>query len=162
MLRDAGGEGREEFLIPHLLPLDRRSPPWYKFLSLPSFPLLYLSKMAAVIFTKKILSNHLPKLRLLCRLHRKGMFTFVIWFMTELVIISFDKISVHLHIHYAYSSWIWEGKMMKTLHCLWSYDFVLTRVGVIGNLSISFHKGSIIRVPLLKKCTLYITIGSET
>ena len=107
MLRDAGGEGREEFLIPHLLPLDRRSPPWYKFLSLPSLPLLYLSKMAAVIFTKKILSNHLPKLRLLCRLHQKGMFTFVIWFMTELVIISFDKISAHLHIHYAYrSSWI--------------------------------------------------------
>ena len=40
---------------------------------------------------------------------------------------------------------------MKTLHCLWSYDFVLTRVGVIGNLSISFHKESIIRVPFLKK-----------
>ena len=51
---------------------------------------------------------------------------------------------------------------MKTLHCLWSYDFVLTRVGVIGDLSISFHKESIIRVPFLKKCTLCIIIGSET
>ena len=50
---------------------------------------------------------------------------------------------------------------MKTLHCLWRYDFVLTRVGVIGNLSISFHKESIIRIPLFKKCTLCIIIGSK-
>ena len=35
-----------------------------------------------------------------------------------------------------------------------------TRVGVIGNLSLLFHEESIIRVPFLKKCTLYITIGS--
>ena len=54
-----------------LLPFDRRPPPWYKFLS----PLLALAfrcckktKMAALIFTKKILSTRSPKLRLLCRL----------------------------------------------------------------------------------------------
>ena len=41
--------------------------PWYKFLSLPSLPLPFLSKMAAIIFAKKILSTHLPKLRVLFR-----------------------------------------------------------------------------------------------
>ena len=42
--------------------------PWYKFLSLPSLPLPFLSKMAAIIFAKKILSTHSPKLRMLFRL----------------------------------------------------------------------------------------------
>ena len=39
--------------LPHPTPLliyDRRSPPWYKFLSLPSLPLSLKSKMAANIF----------------------------------------------------------------------------------------------------------------
>ena len=56
---------------PHLRPspptstslhiLDRRLPLWYKFLSLPSPPLPFKKKMAAIIFDKKILN-------LLCRL----------------------------------------------------------------------------------------------
>ena len=39
--------------------------PWYKFLSLPSLPLPFSSKMAAIIFAKKRLSTHSPKLRVL-------------------------------------------------------------------------------------------------
>ena len=37
---------------------------WYKFLSLPSLLLPLKSKIAAIIFAKKILSTHLPKLNL--------------------------------------------------------------------------------------------------
>ena len=42
--------------------------PWYKFRSLPSLPLPFSSKMAAIIFAKKRLSTHSPKLRVLFRL----------------------------------------------------------------------------------------------
>ena len=57
--------------LPHPHPpltFDRRPPPWYKFLSLSSFQLPLKSKMAAIIFVKKILSSCSPKSRLLCRL----------------------------------------------------------------------------------------------
>ena len=40
-----------------LLIFDCQPPSWYKFLSLPSLPLPLKSKMAAIIFVKKILST---------------------------------------------------------------------------------------------------------
>ena len=43
------------------LTVDRRPPPWYKFLFLPTVPLPLKTKMAAI----KILSNRPPELRLL-------------------------------------------------------------------------------------------------
>ena len=49
-----------------LLISDRRPPPWNKFLSLPNLPQPLKSKMAAMIFVKKILNTRAPKLRLLC------------------------------------------------------------------------------------------------
>lgn len=70
-----------------LLPFDRRPPPWYKFLS----PLMALAfrcckktKMAALIFTKKILSTRSPKLRLLCRLAKiiLQLYSACIWYVT--------------------------------------------------------------------------------
>ena len=68
-----GGGGRERWIIftPHPTPLlifDHCSPLWHKFLSFPSLALLLKSKMAAIVFSKKILSTHLPNLHLLCRL----------------------------------------------------------------------------------------------
>ena len=51
----------------HLLIFDHRSPN-----SLPSLPLPLKSKMAAIIFTKKILNTCCPKLRQLCRLSYMG------------------------------------------------------------------------------------------
>ena len=44
-----------------ILTVDRRPPPWYKFLFLPSVPLPLKTKMAAI----KILSTRPPELRLL-------------------------------------------------------------------------------------------------
>ena len=49
-----------------LLIIDHCSPPWYKFLSLPSLLLPLKSKMTAIISTKKTLHTCLPKLCLLC------------------------------------------------------------------------------------------------
>ena len=50
------------FLFPLPSPsFDRHSPLWYKFISLPSLPLLLKSKMEALIFTNKILSTHSSK-----------------------------------------------------------------------------------------------------
>ena len=71
--RVGGGEGREVNFTPpphpHQSPyFDRRPPLWYKFISLLSLPLPLKSKMAAIIFVKKILSTRSPKLRLLSRL----------------------------------------------------------------------------------------------
>ena len=64
-----GAERRNIFPIPNPpLVFDRPPPPWKKFLSLPSLPLLLTSKMAAIIIAEKILSTRSPKLRLLCRL----------------------------------------------------------------------------------------------
>ena len=63
--------GRRNLHLPTPNPLlifDRRPPPWYKFLSLPSLQLPLKSKMAAIIFVKEILSSRSPKSRLLCRL----------------------------------------------------------------------------------------------
>ena len=50
-----------------ILIFDHRSPN-----SLPSLPLPLKSKMAAIIFTKKILNTCCPKLRQLCRLSYMG------------------------------------------------------------------------------------------
>ena len=57
-----------------LLSFDRRSPPWNKFLSYPSLPLPWKSKMAATAFNEKRLGTRSPKLRLLCRLMMRGNF----------------------------------------------------------------------------------------
>ena len=68
-------EGRKIFTPPTPTPLlifDCHPPPWYNFLSLPSLPLLFKSKMAAIIFAEKILSTRSPKWRLLCRLLKQG------------------------------------------------------------------------------------------
>ena len=66
-----GGKGKAK--RPHHIPIpllifDRQPPPWYKFISLPSLPLLLKSKTTAIIFVMKLLSTRSPKLRLLCRL----------------------------------------------------------------------------------------------
>ena len=62
---DGGGRGqgkvRRQLLTPSF-------PLWYKFLSLPSVLLPLKSRVAAIIFFKKIPSTRSPKLRLLCRL----------------------------------------------------------------------------------------------
>ena len=66
-------EGREHSVIFHspiptpLLTFDRRPPPLVQISFLASLPLPLKSKMAAMIFVKKILSTRSPKLRLLCR-----------------------------------------------------------------------------------------------
>lgn len=57
-----------------LLSFDRRSPPWNKFLSYPSLPLPWKSKMAATAFNGKRLGTRSPKLSLLCRLMMRGNF----------------------------------------------------------------------------------------
>lgn len=63
------GEGKD-FLCPTpSLPFDHLSLPWYKFLSKM---VAVISKMAAVIFTKKILSSSIPKSHLFCRLVVRG------------------------------------------------------------------------------------------
>ena len=53
-----------------LLPFDRPSLLWYKFLSLPNLPLRKISNVVAVyvVFTKITLSTRPPVLLLLCRL----------------------------------------------------------------------------------------------
>ena len=51
-----GGMGEVIIFITHPYPLllfDCHSPPWYKFVSLPSLPLLLKLKMVAIIFTEK-------------------------------------------------------------------------------------------------------------
>ena len=73
------GVGKDDkvakYSLPHLSQLllfDRHSPPWYRFLSLPSPPLFKKLKMAAIALTKLIQSTRpvtrLPPLRLLCKL----------------------------------------------------------------------------------------------
>ena len=60
----------EKLVSDHPTPLlifDHCSPPWYKFLSLPSFLLPLKSKMTAIITTKKTLHTCSPKLCLLYR-----------------------------------------------------------------------------------------------
>ena len=53
-----GGTGRGRGKAPQpLLNFDRRTPPWYKFRSLPSLLLPLKSKVAAIIFAKEILST---------------------------------------------------------------------------------------------------------
>ena len=59
---------RSSPILTPLLICDRQSPPQYKFIFLSYFSLPLKSKMAAIIFVKKILSSRPPKLRLLCRL----------------------------------------------------------------------------------------------
>ena len=66
-----GGKGRAKrshYIPTPLLIFDRQPPPWYKFISLPSLPLLLKSKTTAIIYVMKLLSTRSPKLRLLCRL----------------------------------------------------------------------------------------------
>ena len=48
----------------------RRSPAWYKFLSLPSLPLPLRSNMATFIFIKKILRTRRPKITLAMQANR--------------------------------------------------------------------------------------------
>ena len=65
------GKGETYLYFPALTPLltfDLRTPPWYKFISLPSLPLSLKLKMAAIIFVMKLLSTRSPKLRQLSRL----------------------------------------------------------------------------------------------
>ena len=53
-----GGKGRGQGKAPTpLLNFDRHTPPWYKFLSLPSLLLPLKSKVEAIIFAKEILST---------------------------------------------------------------------------------------------------------
>ena len=52
---------------PYFWPLP---PPWYKFLSLPSLLLPLKSKLVVITVFQKILTTHLPKLCLLCRLQK--------------------------------------------------------------------------------------------
>ena len=77
---DGGGRGRgrgEKTRNLHsptptpLLIFDRRPPPWYKFIPLPSLPLPLKSKIAAIIFNMNLLSTRSPKLRFLCRLKQQ-------------------------------------------------------------------------------------------
>ena len=63
------GRGKSSFPYPHpLLIFDRRPPPRYKLISLPSLKLPLKLKMTAIIFVMKLLSTRSPKLRLLYRL----------------------------------------------------------------------------------------------
>ena len=64
---DGAGKDKNIHSPTPLLIFDHRSPN-----SLPSLPLPLKSKMAAIIFTKKILNTRCPKLRQLCRLSYMG------------------------------------------------------------------------------------------
>ena len=65
-----------------LLIFDRRPPPQYKFLSLPSLPLPLKSKMAAIVFVQKIPSTRSPKLSLFFRLPLSLPYTCVVYHIT--------------------------------------------------------------------------------
>ena len=96
--------------------------PWYKLLSLPSLPLPLKSKMAAIIFVKKILSTRSPKLRLVCILMMSPLLkdqTVSYW---SFAIIIFDKFysversltqkkrrgnELFVHIEYGCTCWLW-------------------------------------------------------
>ena len=66
-----------------LLIFDRRPPPWYKFFSLLSLPPPLKSKMAVIIFVRKLLSTRSPKSRLLCRLQLSWYHLFYISLLSQ-------------------------------------------------------------------------------
>ena len=65
-----------------LLIFDRRPPPQYKFLSLPSLPLPLKSKMVAIVFVQKISCTRSPKLSLFFRLPLSLPYTCVVYHIT--------------------------------------------------------------------------------
>ena len=87
-----------------LLPFLPSTAPWYKFLSLPSLTLPLKSKMAAIIFVRKMLSTRSPKLHLLCWLFLlqspmlKGSFIYSHQYSAPFVIASVTCKQIYRHV----------------------------------------------------------------